>query len=227
MEHGKPTIPEKGIQTGEQPTAPEEKVEMIEKSRYEEASATITKKSQALIEATRRLVDKDPTEVERISDEKLQKKILLEKWDVESVEELKIIHPEALSWKNTKKEDMDDEVSEVEKMRRDLEMMKLKDKKTKTKDAIDSVVRDNKDLVETIPQFVEKLKEEMKYISSDIPAKQRAEKAFKAVAFEYWNPEKIYSIVQGETVKKGKKSSSWWGEDTSNLAKAFQNAFNR
>ena len=81
-------------------------------------------------------------------------------------------------------------------MRRELDIMKLKDKKTKTKDAIDSVVRDNKDVVETIPDFVDKLKEEMKFISSDIPAKQRAQKAFRAVAFEYGSPEKAYAILQ-------------------------------
>jgi len=148
--------------------------------RYKDTQASFTKAQNDKIEMAKMLVEADPANIEKITDEKIKGKILEEKWGVENIEQLKTLFPSAL---NPNKEEDEDELTEVEKLRQEVKLMKYQNTKTKTKEVLEWVISNNKDIVATIPEFEDKLREELKYISDKLSPKDRVAKAFKIVAW--------------------------------------------
>jgi len=176
--------------------------------RFKDTQASFTKANQERIDMAKLLVDSDPINITKISDEKIRNKIISEKYGVDNLEELKLFHPEVLRPKKDK-DDEEDELTEVERLRKEVNLMKYKDRKTKTKEVLETVISANKDIVATIPDFEDKINEELKYISDELSPKDRVTKAFKLVAGSDSSQADAYSILQGITTNKAKKSDTY------------------
>ncbi len=195
-EDGSPVIPKTNEQ-GDNPSAQTTGDDW--EKRYKDTQAFATQKNQALIETAKALIEKDPASIKLISDKAVQKKILQEKWNVDTIDELETLFPEALLPKWNKKEDEDeDKLASLEKKVR---LMEYKETKTKTKEAIDDIKKTHKDVVSTIDNFDEKLSEEMKYLSSGLSPSERAQKAFKILTSNISNDD-VYAMLQWVTTPK-------------------------
>ena len=139
--------------------------------RFKDTQASFTKSQQEKIDMAKILVESDPINITKIPDENIRNKIISEKYGVDNLEELKLFHPNVLNPK--KEEDKEDELTEVERLRQEVNLMKYKDRKTKTNEVLDTVISANKDIVATIPEFEDKIKEELKYISDKLSPKDR------------------------------------------------------
>ena len=188
--------------------------------RFQDTQAAYTKARQNEINMAKLLVENDPANIERISDEVVQKKILREKYWVDTLEELKIIHPDY----NKKPEQEDDDwLTQVEKLEREVKLMKFQNTKTKTNEAIEGIKEQYKDVVATIPDFEQKLSSELKSVSEQLTPKERVEKAFKLVASSDINSANAYSVMQwvstGAATKSKKESKEKSNETIANILK--------
>lgn len=184
---------------GQGDTSPSAQANDWEK-RYKDTQWFATKKNQALIDFARTQVEKDPVSIKDIPDKDVQKKILQDKWGVDSIDELETLYPEVLKvgGKNKEQEDEEDKLATLEKK---VKLMEYKETKTKTQDAISEIKSTYKDVIATIDGFDEKLLEEMKYISQDLSPKERVSRAFKVIASSV-EANDVYSLLQGLTVPK-------------------------
>lgn len=174
--------------------------------RYKDTQWFATKKNQALIDFARTQVEKDPVSIKDVPDKDVQKKILQDKWGVDSIDELETLYPEVLKvgGKDKEQEDEEDKFATLEKK---VKLMEYKETKTKTQDAISEIKSTYKDVIATIDGFDEKLLEEMKYISQDLSPKERVSKAFKVVASGV-EASDVYSLLQGLTAPKSSEKET-------------------
>ncbi len=174
--------------------------------RYKDTQWFATKKNQALIDFARTQVEKDPASIKEIPDKDVQKKILQDKWGVDSIDELETLYPEALKIGKGKNE-QEDEEDKFATLERKVKLMEYKEAKTKTQDAIEEIKSTYKDVIATIDGFDEKLLEEMKYISQDLSPKERVNKAFKVIASSV-DVSDVYSLLQGLTAPKANQKET-------------------
>lgn len=175
-----------------------EQAEKNEK-RFTDTQSAFTKARQQEIEMAKILVDTDPSAVERIPDKEVRNKVLQNKWWVDNLEELKVMFPDY-----NKKDNDDDweELSKLEKIERELSFMKYKASKDQTEDSIKNIEVLHKDIVDQIPDFKTKMKDELKYISNDITPSERVEKAFKLISGWMGNSANTYAALQWVTLNK-------------------------
>lgn len=174
--------------------------------RYKDTQWFATKKNQALIDFARTQVEKDPVSVKDIPDKDVQKKILQDKWGVDSIDELETLYPEVLKSSGGKKE-WEDEEDKLATLEKKVKLMEYKETKTKTQEAISEIKSTYKDIIATIDGFDEKLLEEMKYISQDLSPKERVSKAFKVIASSI-EANDVYSLLQGLTAPKASEKEA-------------------
>lgn len=194
-------------QNGEQTPNPEKWGENGEdwEKRFKDTQASFTKSQQEKVEMARMLVEVDASNIEKIQDEKVMKKILKDKWDVESLEELKIMFPNY-----NKKPDGEEETDELELLKQKVRLMEHNTTKTKIKEEIERATNwDYKDIIATIPDFQSKLETEMKFISGELSPRERVEKAVRLVINGNVSPANAYAILQGTSSAIAPK----WGED--------------
>lgn len=186
--------------------------------------SAFTKAQQDKIDLANKLVADNPANVEKISDEKVRKKILQEKWWVDSLEELKIMFPDF--WK-VEDEDDDDEKSVIEKLEQKVRLMEHNTTKTKTNEAIDETLNgDYKKVIATIPDFRDKLNSELGNLSSKLNPKERVERAMKLVVGQNVSTANVYAMLQGITLPTSHGEGEWewgWKIEESPLAQAFKN----
>lgn len=188
-------------QNNENGQDPSSQVAIVDvEKRLKDTQAYATKARQNEINAYKLLVETNPIAITKIEDEKIKEKILQENWWVDTIEELNIYFPDVLkpSKKVVKKseEEEDDEEDEVTKLKREVELIKLHWTKTKINNAIDELKNVNKEIIETIPDFEEKIKEELKNISSTLEEKERVAKAFVIVTWWAVSKANAYWIIQ-------------------------------
>ncbi len=172
--------------------------------RFKDTQASYTKAQQAQIEMAKMLVEQDASNVERIPDEKVKRKVLQEKWGVDTIEELKIMFP---NYNKSNSDEGEDDETKLEKLEREMKLMRFQNTKTKTNEEIENVNIQYKDIISTIPSFKEKLEEEMKSISEGLSPKSRVEKALKLVLNTNLSPANAYSIMQGISSSKATKDN--------------------
>jgi len=171
---------------------------------YKNAQAFGTKAQQERIKLAEKLVAKDPKELELMDDIALQNKVINNLYGASDLDELKILKPELFSDAQESNEGEDDELAELQKK---VKIMEYKATQWIVNNEIESITKENKDLVDTIPDFDAKIKEELKYISSEISPKERVQRAFRLVAWSN-NTNDAYLALQGKTTKKDKKSEA-------------------
>ena len=180
--------------------SPQEIQEAIEK-RLKDTQAFATKSRQGEINAYKALVEENPQNLRKIPDEKILEKVLEEKWWVDSIEELEIYYPDVLrpnkgSSKGKPKDDENEELDVLTIVQRELELMKHQGTKTKINEALEKITESNKELVDTIPDFHEKMKEELKNISSNLDEKERVARAFTIVSWGMISKANAYGAIQ-------------------------------
>ena len=191
---------------------------------YKNLQSFSTKAQQEKIALAEKLVKTSPKELEGM-DTKLQNKVIENLYWASSLEELKIISPELFEDTKSEEEINDDETLKLE---RKVQLMEYKMNQWAVSTAIDNFKVSNKDLVDTIPEFENKMKEEMKSFSSDLNIKEKAEKAFKIIAGSSTNNTEAYLAMQWKTVLKSSTVKDETGDiENSPLANAFKRSFRK
>jgi len=165
---------------------------------YKNAQAFWTKAQQEKIAMAEKLVGLDPKQLESINDVALQNKVISNLYGASNIEELKILNPELFTDAQGEEEGEESEVSILQKKVR---IMEYKANQWALDNALDAIVNANKDLADTIPNFKEKMLEEIKYISSDMSIQDRVARWFKLVAWtSSW--QNAYLALQWQSVVK-------------------------
>lgn len=162
--------------------------------RYKDTQAFATKAQQDKINMAKMLVEQNPANIERIEDEKVRKKILQDRWDVDTVEELKTLFPDFAKTETNAEED---ELTEVEKLQREVKLMRYQSTKTKINEEIDAFVEKHKEAAASVTNFRDKVNDELKNISEKLSPKERVERATRLVINGNVSTADAYSIMQG------------------------------
>lgn len=151
---------------------------MYSEEDYKNAQSFWTKKAQWEMTFAMKLVEKDKSEILNIPDKKLQNKIIKEIWWLDNLDELKLIH-----WDNFYKEHKseDEELSDIERLNKELLLLKHNQAKTQLENEINDYVKTNPHLFKN-EWNMDLLLEELRYISSDLSIKDRINRASK-IAF--------------------------------------------
>lgn len=209
------------IEKQEQINAIYEEFDKAEQMIKDNQSA-FTKAQQEKIELAKILVEENPANVERISDEKVRRKILQEKYGVDSLEELKIMFPD---YAKSEKPDDEEEEDELKKLQQKVRLMEHNNTKTKINEAVEEAINwEYKDVISTIPDFQDKLNLELSNLSDKLPPKERVNRALKLVVGGNISTANLYAMMQGITPPSSQ--TDWeddgWNIDESPLAKAFR-----
>jgi len=149
---------------------------------YKNLQAFWTKANQGLINVSKKLAEKDPKELLWM-DAQIQNKIIKDIYGYDNIEELKIMLPDV--FENNEDDKYGDNGwnngDALEQMKREQELLKMKLNKKDIDDEIEKYTSINWNVVTSIPNFNEKVKEELKYISSELPAKERVNRATRLV----------------------------------------------
>lgn len=191
---------------------------------YKNAQAFGTKARQDQIAMAEKLVKSNPKELESIDDEKLRNKVIENLYGAKDLGELKIISPEIFEEKG--KEDNGDD-DELIKLQRKVQLMEYKNNQGILKSEIENIKLNNKDLIDTIPDFEKQMENEMKLFNSDLSVKEKVNRAFKLVAGSTSANWEAYLALQGKTLVKSKADEKISREEKLNnspLANAFKNS---
>lgn len=183
----------------------EDKVISIKEEDYKNLQSFSTRANQERIDLAIKLANKDKKSILEITDKKLQNKVVKEIYNLDNIEEVKLIH-----WANfyEEREDEDeDELSELDKMKRELSLLKYSQSKSEIEGAIEKYKEDNKDLFKDEEQEI-KFRDELKYISSDLPTKERINRASKIV-FGINATDAAYIALQRQVTSLGNPQEDW------------------
>ncbi len=170
---------ENGIATIQNPEGQSDKTS-YSAEEYKNLQAFSTKASQERIELAKKLVSKDPKEILAIDDIKLQNKVIKELYTYDNLDELKVMLPELFEEKKEDGENNeDDRFAKLEKEQR---LMRFKLEKEALASELEKVKLGSPTLEKAIPNFEERVKEELKYISSELPLQERVKRAVKMVS---------------------------------------------
>ena len=156
--------------------------EFVTISEYKNLQAFWTKANQSLISTSKKLVEKDPKELLWM-DAQIQNKVIKDVYWYDNIEELKIMLPDIFEDKDDDWNDGYDNGDALMQMKREQELLKMKLNKKDVNDEIEKYTSANSNVVSSIPNFDEKIRDELKYISSELPTKERVERATKLVVW--------------------------------------------
>lgn len=149
---------------------------------YKNLQAFSTKANQGLIDVSKKLAEKDPSQLLSM-DSQIQNKVIKDIWGYDNLDELKIMLPDVLTQtRDEEKEYGTDGNEALEQMKREQELLKMKLNKKDVDDEIEKFTSTHLEVSSSIPNFDEKVREELKYISSELPVRERVNRATKLVA---------------------------------------------
>lgn len=158
-----------------------QKTEVIKEEDYKNLQSSYTRANQERIELAVKLAEKDKSSILDIKDRKLQEKVIKEIYNLNNIEEVKVIHWDKFyeERSNDYNED-DDKMSMLEK---ELKLLKYSQTKWELESSINEYKKSNPLMFED--EWAEdKLKEELSYISDSLPIKERVRRAASIV---FWN----------------------------------------
>ena len=147
---------------------------------YKNLQAFWTRANQWLINVSKKLAEKDPSELLSM-DSTIQNKVIKEIWGYDNLDELKVMLPDIFEKDENKWRRSEDD---FEQMKREQELLKLKINKKDIDDEIEKFTSSNSEIVNAIPNFENLVRDELKYISSELPAKERVKRATRLIS---WN----------------------------------------
>lgn len=171
---------------------------------YKDLQAFWTKANQWLIDVSKKLAEKDPKELIWM-EASIQNKVIKDIWGYDSIDELKSFLPEVL-WESEEDNSGGWEWFEsndtYKKLLREQELLKYKLNKKDVNDEVEKFITAHSELLNSVPNFKEKVIDELKYISSDLPTRERVDRATKLVS---WNSDvnvEAYLQLQWKNVVK-------------------------
>lgn len=173
----------------------------IKEEDYKSLQSEFTKSRQNEIRLALKLAEKDKKSILEIEDKKIQSKVIKELYWLDNLEELKTIH-----WNNfyDDRDKNNDDEDELAKIKKELDLMKFHQSKNTLENAIEQFKKENKDFF-TWEEQEYKLREELKYISTELSPNERINRAFR-IAF-WINPTDAWYLAMRETIVK------WWNAD--------------
>jgi len=172
---------------------------------YKNLQAFSTKANQWLIDTSKKLIEANPKELLNM-DSTIQNKIIKDKWGYDNIDELKSFLPEVL-WEGEPEIINNDKWGNdiYNSLKREQEMLKYKLNKKEIDDEVDKYMSTHSQLLNSVPQFKEKVIEELKYISSDLTNKERVSRATKLVSGNTDISVEAYLQLQWKNVIKSSK----------------------
>lgn len=152
---------------------PEEGQVVIGEEEYKNLQSFATTVRQNEIALAIKLVTKDKDELLNISDKKLQNKVIKELYWYDNLEEL-----QAIEWFEKEKEEDEVDNDELISVKQEVKILKYKAEKQEVDMAIKKYLTENNVNDEEV---IDKIKEELKYISSSLDINERVKRAWKIV----------------------------------------------
>lgn len=152
---------------------PEEGQVVIGEEEYKNLQSFATTVRQNEIALAIKLVTKDKDELLNISDKKLQNKVIKELYWYDNLEEL-----QAIEWFEKEKEEDKVDNDELISVKQEVKILKYKAEKQEVDMAIKKYLTENNVNDEEV---IDKIKEELKYISSSLDINERVKRAWKIV----------------------------------------------
>lgn len=199
-------------------------VNVVKEEDYKSLQAEFTRTKQSTIDLAIKLANKDKQSILEISDKKLQDKVVKEIYWLNNIEEVKLIHWDTFYKERENEEDENED--KLSKLERELKLMKYNTSKSEIEKAIEDYRKENKILFEA-SDSEEKLREELKYISSEISAEDRVKRAGKIVFGISNNPTDTAYLKLMETQKAFIQWLEWKTETNTNIKDEISSIFNR
>ena len=115
-------IPQEGVNSQwEQST----EVKVIPQEDYKSLQSEYTRNRQVLFDTSLKLAKGNPQEILDISDKKIQSSVIKELYWVDDISELKMVY-----WERFWETDSEKELSDLEKLTKEVNLLKFKDKKS-------------------------------------------------------------------------------------------------
>ena len=152
---------------------PKEGQVVIGEEEYKNLQSFATTVRQNEIALAIKLVTKDKDELLNISDKKLQNKVIKELYWYDNLEEL-----QAIEWFEKEKEEDKVDNDELISVKQEVKILKYKAEKQEVDMAIKKYLTENNVNDEEV---IDKIKEELKYISSSLDINERVKRAWKII----------------------------------------------
>ena len=190
---------------------------------YKSLQSEFTRTQQDRISAYVKLATKDKKEILDITDRKIQSKVVRELYGLDNVEEVEVIYGKDF-WNEKKVEDNSDEDDKYLKLEKEIKLTRFQQEKRELDSAIQAI-KDKNALSFENPETEEKLRDELRYISKELPLEERIKRASQIVL---GNTTSNWSSVKETTNMqvKGQSNSDKTQED-SELKKQIKEAFRR
>ena len=172
---------EEEFQNNQNPNGQSEK-DTYSAEEYKNLQAFWTKANQGLINVSKKLAEQNPKELLWM-DAQIQNKVIKDLYWYDNLEELKIMLPDVFI-ENSDDNDYkgwENESDMLVQMKKEQELLKMKLNKKDVDDEIEKYTSSNSSMVSSIPNFNDKIKDELKYISSELSTKERVERATKLI----------------------------------------------
>jgi hypothetical protein len=185
--------------TNQNPEAGQSDKTSYSADEYKNLQAFSTKANQEKIDLAIKLAKKDPKEILEIGDVKLQNKVIKELYNYDNIDELKIMLPQV--FEDNSSDDSDDD-DRFERLEREQKLLKYKLDKEALDTELEKFSISNKSLVDSIPNFADKVKEELKFISTELSLADRVKRATKLVTNSGDATVEAYLSLQGKITPK-------------------------
>lgn len=211
----------------EQNNASDEGQATVNEERYKNLQAEYTKVRQWEIALAVKLANKDKKSILEIEDKKLQEKVIKEIYGLNNLEEVKLIHWD--TFYKTDEEKGDDEWDKYSSLEKEFKLMKFHQQKSEIEAAVEAIKKEQPLLFENKANE-EKLIEELKYISTELPAAERVKRA-TSVLMSHLSPTDLWYLMMKEKgglyVKWNDKKDEEEASDTKKEVSAIFGRYNK
>ena len=167
---------------------------LVDEEVYKNLQSEYTRNRQNQIKMAVKLVEKDKRELLGLEKD-LQDKVIREVYGLENITELKAVYWDEFykdGWDNDLYwNDDDDKTSRLEQ---EIKILRHRQEKKEIDDAIESFRNNNKVLFD-LENSEERIREELKYISSELPVNERVMRAWKAAFGAISSSDALYAKI--------------------------------
>lgn len=180
-----------------------EKDEANFEKRFKDTQASYTKANEEKINLAKELARINPKAILNM-DAKTQAKVIKDEFGYDDLDTLKIMKPDVFEDKPDGDDADDDDNT---KLRREVELLKMQSNKSAVEWAISDFITSHKEVTSAIPDFEKKINDELKYISSELPAKERVSRATKLISSNNDINIEAFLALQGKNHVKSPKGT--------------------
>lgn len=155
---------------------------VVPEEQYKSLQSDYTKRVESEIALATKLVKANPNELKALSDPRVQNAVAKQLYGVDTYAQLIAVYGENFATPSE-----DENLDVTTRLEREVRMLKFNSESQILDSAIEAFVSQNKDLI-TSPEDEVKLRDELKYISTDLPVKERIRRA-SVIVFGSGNPE--------------------------------------